>query len=109
MANQPNLIHRELLAEVSVADLPANIQSKITLVDQMATSHEAAPDAELFNKIEKTSAKLWHEIKDWSERERPDENEQPNEQPTPPTTTIEGEGEEAGDDTPRRVLGRFHR
>lgn len=104
MANQPNVIHRELLAEIPVTDLPADIQSKITLVDQMISSHEAAPDPELFNKIEKTSAKLWHAIKDWTERERPDDGDE-----TPPTPPVVEEILEEEEEQPRRVLGRFVR
>jgi hypothetical protein len=107
MANQPNVIHRELLAEIPVTDLPADIQSKITLVDQMISSHEAAPDPELFNKIEKTSAKLWHAIKDWTERERPEDGDETP--PTPPTPPVVEEILEEEEEQPRRVLGRFVR
>ena len=137
-----NLIYNELLTQLKIdianppADFPAELKTKIEALNLQAAKYNAAPankvDQMTSVKINKAAAKLWHAIKDWSEKDLPNEvpptpastettppkneNETPESTETPPANeeTPVGEeketGGEAGEEArPRRFTSRFHR
>ena len=74
--DKPTLLHQELLTNLSpeqAAQLPDAIKTKIASLDKMLTQYEAAPSPATFEKIELLSGRLWHEIKDFLEKDLPDE------------------------------------
>ena len=73
-----NLIHNELLAELAwpTDKFPADVTAKLQAIDQMEAEYNAAPTPEGKIKIEKASGKLWHQIKDLEEADRPAYEEQ---------------------------------
>lgn len=73
-----NLIHQELLTDATFAQsLPEAIKGKIGSLNQMVEQYNAAPNDDSAVKINKISAKLWHDIKDFEESDRPEETDPP--------------------------------
>ena len=113
----PNLVHKELIAEIGwpIEKYSEVIQNKIQALAQMEADFAAnpAPGPEDKLKIDKASARLWHDIKDYEEAGRPDDTgeavivapELPTNEP-PASTGAEGSGDETPAASRRRGIIR---
>ncbi len=102
-----NPIHKDLIAELNLtkevlsqSESGAQLFEKISALDERIAAYDGQDEADGKN-INQASARLWHDIKDWEENDRPDETDEETQQTTPPAADTTQQQPAAGDTAPQ--------